>query len=82
MKLTKILRAAVTSGEAPGFTALCLFTVASGGLAMLNDASGGDPRFTLFAGCLCVLGASALAAFIAVLLDVVWKLNDQDGEES
>lgn len=77
MKLTKIFRAAVKSGEAPGFTALCLFTASTGGAALLNNQADGDPRFTLFAGCLCALGALALVCLVALIVDAVCKLNQK-----
>lgn len=75
MTLKNLLHAAAKSGELPGFAALCLFTVATGGAALLNDAANGDPRFTVFAFCLCALGALALVCLIALIIDAVRKLN-------
>lgn len=73
MKIKKLLRAAAKSGEIPGLATLCLFAVATGGAALLNDAGGGDPRFTAFAFCLCALGALALVCLIALIVDAVRK---------
>jgi len=75
MTLKNLLHAAAKSGEIPGLATLCLFTVAAAGAALLNGAGGGDPRFTVFAFCLCALGALALVCLIALIVDAVRKLN-------
>jgi len=66
MNLKSAIIAKILAGEAPGFVNLCLFTMATGLAALLNNrATGNDPRFTVFATGLCVLG------LLAVVLEII-----------